>query len=185
MAWILLNARRAELTRSINDLTYQKLKLQREIRNLTAFSNAIADGNVTPDELSSLSSHFLSQGLELNDTTFGYASDASREMAGHYIDQYSGLTEDEYFQNSTLMNKVNLYWNDEGQLDEEQIGADLLEQYMKEYVQKYVEPELKAYEDEYEEEKLNIETQVEAMETEYNQLGEKISSEIQQDTVKL
>ena len=60
-----------------------------------------------------------------------------------------------------------------------------MEQYMKEYVQKYVEPELKAYEDEYEEEKINLETQVQAMEAELQQLNDKISNNIQQGTVKL
>ena len=186
MAWILLNTRRAELTRSINDLTRQKLQLMREIRNLTSFSSAIADGNVTPDELQSLSSHYIGEGINLNEVTSNYADTHSDELTNTYLDQYSNLTQDEYFANSSLMQKANLYWDaDTGELDGNQIKSDLLEQYMKEYVQKYVEPELKAYEDEYEEQKINLETQIEAQEAELQQLGDKISNNIQQGTIKL
>ena len=186
MAWILLNTRRAELTRSINDLTYKKLQLQREIRELSSFSSAIADGNVTPDELSSLCSHYIGEGINLNNASFEYANENSDNMTNEYLNQFSGLTQDEYYANSSLMQKANLYWNAEtGELDEEQIRADLLERYMKEYVQKYVEPELKAYEDEYEEQKIDLETQIQTMEAELQQLDEKISNNIQQGTIKL
>ena len=186
MAWILLNTRRAELTRSINDLTYEKLRLQREIRKLTSFATAIADGNVTPDELSSLSSHYIGEAINLNETSFNYASDNAENMTNTYLDQFANLTQDEYYANSSLMQKANLYWDaDTGELDGNQINSDLLEQYMKEYVQKYVEPDLKAYEDEYEEQKIDLETQIQTMEAERDQLDEKISSSIQKDTIKL
>ena len=186
MAWILLNTRRAELTRSINEKTYEKLRLQREIRNLTSFASAIADGNVTPDELSNLSSHLIGEGINLNETSFNYASDNAENMTNTYLDQFSNLTQDEYYANSALMQKANLYWDaDTGELDGNQINSDLLAQYMKEYVQKYVEPELKAYEDEYEEQKLDLETQIESMEAELDKLDSKISDNIQKGTIKL
>jgi len=186
MAWILLNTRRAELTRSINDKTYEKLRLQSEMRKLTAFSSAVADGNITPDELSNLSSHYIGEGINLNDITYDYASDYADLTTADYMDRYSALTEDEYYANSALMQKANLYWDSEtGALDETQIKSDLMEQYMKEYVEKYVEPELKAYEDEYEEQKIDLETQIQTEEAELQQLDEKIRNNIQQDVIKL
>jgi len=189
MAWILLNTRKAELTRSINDLNHEKLQLMREIRNLTSFSSAIADGNVTPDELSTLSSSYAAQAISdggVNENAYEYASNMAESAAQSYISQYSTLAEDDYYKNSALMQKVNLFWDPEtGGLDETQIKADLFERYLKEYANKYIEPELKAYEDEYEERKQDLETQIQSMEAELQQLDEKISSNIQQGTIKL
>ena len=186
MAWILLNTRRAELTRSINEKTREKLELMREMRNLTSFSSAVADGNISPDELSNLSSHYIGEGMNLNEISFNYADEQSDEMTNYYLDQYSGLTQDEYFANSSLMQKANLFWDaDTGELDGNQIKSDLLEQYMKEYVQKYVEPELKAFEDAYEEQKIDLETQIQTMQAELDQLDENIRNNIQKDVIKL
>ena len=181
-----MNTRRAELTRELNDLTYQKLKLQREIRKVAAFSTAIADGGVTPNELAQLSSHYIGEAINLNEASFMYADEGSDYMTNYYLDQYSGLTEDVYYQNSSLMQQANLFWNpDTGTLDEEAIKADLMEQFMKEYVEKYIEPELKAYEDELEEQKLNLETQATAVEAELKGLDDKISQSIQNDAIKV
>lgn len=186
MAWILLNTRRAELTRSINDLTREKLQLTRKMQELTAFTSAIADGNVTPDELSSMSSEFAIQGIDLNEAAFNYADEHSETMTNVYLDQYSGLTQDEYFANSSLMEKASLFWDAQtGDLDGNQIKTDLMEKYMKEYVNNYVEPQLKAYEDAYNEEKINLETQVQTMQAELQQLDEQVSNNIQQDVIKL
>lgn len=186
MAWVLLNTRRAELIRDINTKSYEKLKLQREMRKLSAFSTAISDGNVTPDELSNLSSYYLGEAVSFNDKSFKHADNKAEYMTNYYLDQYRGLTQDEYFMNSNFNSRVSLYWNqDTGDLDEAQIRSSLLEQYMKEYVEQYVEPKLKALEDEYEEQKLQLETQIESEEAELEQLNNKISENIRNDVIKL
>lgn len=186
MAWVLLNTRRAELIRDINTKTYEKLKLQREIRKLSAFSTAIADGNVTPDELSSLSSYYLGEAVKFNDMSYEHAYNKSEYATNYYMEQYEGLTQDEYFMNSSLNSRVSLYWNqDTGTLDEELIRSNLLEQYMKEYVEQYVEPKIKELEDEYEEQKLELETQVTAEEAELEQIAQKVRENQQKDTINV
>ena len=185
MAYIFLSARRAELTRSINELNYEKLQIQKERRKLVSFSTAIADGYVTPDELSQLNSHYVKQALNLNESAFMYAEYESTDRTNDYLIQYSGITQDEYFSNSSLMQKANLYWDpDTGDLDADMIKENLMEKLRQEFVEKCIEPSLKALEDEYEERELDIETQVASMEAELKTIDEGIQQKIQNSAIK-
>ena len=185
MTWLILSLRKCELQRSISDHTYEELQLSRQLRKLASFSNAIGDGTITPNEISSLGTDLFGDALDF----MGYSNDAAKEAAqeqtDYYATAYDSITQEQYYNNPGIASRAQLYFNENGELDTDAMFAEFYEEALKEYAQQCIAPMLKAKEEEIEDAKANLETQIQSEQAELQQLDNSISQAIQQETIKL
>ena len=185
MSWIMMSLRRAELTRSINDHTYEKLQLSRQLRRLSSFSNAIGDGSITPSEIASLGTDLFGDALDF----MGYSNDAAAEVAAeqtdYYATAYDSLTQEQYYNNPSIAAQAELYYDENGALDTDRMYSKFYEEALKEFAEKYFMPILKEKEQEIQDKQNELETLVETEQAELQQLKQSVSQEIQNSTIRL
>ncbi len=184
MAWLVMSLRINQLKQSKNDHQYQLLQLQREIRQLTSFSNAIGDGQITPGEISSLGSDLFGDALDF----MGYGNEAATEMAqtktDYYSTAYDTITQEQYYNNPAIAAQATLYFDENGDLDTERMETEFYNEALKEYAEDYIKPLLKEKEDELTQKQTELETMIQLEEQELESLKESISGEIQQNAPK-
>ena len=184
MGWVVLALRKAQLKAKINDNNLAQLQLNRELQNLTSFSTAIADGYITPSEIASIGTSLFGDAMDFmyNST---YSADAvAQEQTSYYTDLYSGLSEEQYYNNPDVASQVQLYYKD-GALDENAIYNEFLEENLKEYASEYFMPILNEKQKEIENQLTELQTLGEAMSKELQAVDDDISNQIQSNTIKL
>ena len=185
MAWLLLSLRRSELTQSISEHTYEKLQISRQIRKLSSFSNSIGDGHITPSEIASLGTDLFGDALDFMGYSNEAAAQVAQEQTDYFATAYDTLTQEQYYNNPSIAAQAQLYYDESGALDTERMYSQFYEQALKEFAEKYMMPILKEKEEELENKKNELDTLVESEQAELQQLGQSISSEIQNSTIKL
>jgi len=75
MGWVLLSLRRNELQTSLQQKQLELLQLSTRMRNLSNYSSAIADGQITPYEIGDISSDLMGDALDF----MGYSNQAAME----------------------------------------------------------------------------------------------------------
>lgn len=184
MSWLIMSLRRSELQKSISDHTYQKLELSRQIRKLSSFSNSIGDGTITPSEIASLGSDLFGDALDFMQYANASAAEVASTQTDYYAGTYENITQEQYM-NSGLATQAQLYYDENGQLDTDTMYQEFYEEALKEFATKYFQPYLKEKEEEIQNKQTELETLVESEQAELDQLKSSISSEIQNNTIKL
>ncbi len=185
MSWLIMSLRRSELQKSISDHTYEKLEISRQMRKLSSFSNSIGDGTITPSEIASLGSDLFGDALDFMQYANESASQVAQTQTDYYAGTYESITQEQYYNNPNIASQAQLYYDENGQLDTETMYSEFYEEALKEFATKYFQPYLKEKEEEMENKKTELETLVEAEQAELEQLKNSISTEIQNNTIKL
>ncbi len=184
MGWVLLTLRKAELQASINDRNLKILRLKQQLDNLSSFATAIADGYITPGEIATFGTSLFGDAMDYMYNSTMASDEVAQEQTSYYSDLYSGLTEEQYYNNPDISSQVQLYYKD-GALDTDAIYNEFLEKNLEEYAQEYFQPILNEKQKEIENLKLEEETLLQSEEAEIQQLDQSISSEIQRNTIHL
>lgn len=160
-------------------------KISRKLRQATQFSSAIADGTINPDEIAGIGREFFSDAIDF----MGYANDTALEVAdeqtNYYTSVYGDITAQDYYQNSGLAAQAQLYFDEDGNLDEDAIMTNFYEEALKEYAEEFIAPLLNEMETELQNEKDRLETENEQLSAEYDSLKEAKSQAIQRETISL
>ena len=179
MGWITMSIRRAELQRSINDHTYEKLELSRQLRELSSFSNAIGDGTITPAEIGSLGTCLYGEALDFMGYSNEAASAVAQEQTDYYASAYDSLTQEQYYNNPSISAQAQLYYDENGNLNTNAMYANFYDKALKEYVEECVMPVLNERQKEIENQQAELETLVTSEEAELQQLKESIKEKIE------
>ena len=185
MGWITMSIRRAELQRSINDHTYEKLELSRQLRELSSFSNAIGDGTITPAEIGSLGTCLYGEALDFMGYSNEAASAVAQEQTDYYASAYDSLTQEQYYNNPSISAQAQLYYDENGNLNTNAMYANFYDKALEEYVEECVMPVLYERQKEIENQQAELETLVTSEEAELQQLKESIKQDIQENTIQL
>ena len=180
MGWITMSARRANLTRSVNEHKFEQLSLSRQLRQLSTFSNAIGDGTFSPSEISSLGVDLFGIAVNHMQNAHIVASDLAQIQASEYINAYQNATNDQLI-NSGLA----LYTTADGMLDEQKLLDKFYQEELKEYAEEELKPILNQLELDIEMRKNEIDSIVASEEAELEQLNGSISQGIQSTTINL
>ena len=185
MGWITMSLRRAELQRSINDHTYEQLKLTRYLRQLSSFATAIGDGSITPNEIASFGSDLFGDALDF----MGYSNEAAatiaQEQTDYYSTAYDDLTQQQYYNNPSIAAQAQLYYDGNGNLDTSTMYNNFYDEALKEYAQNYFMPLLNEKQKEIENKQTELETLIASEEAELQQLKDNIKQKIQENTIQL
>ncbi len=185
MGWITMSIRRAELQRSINDHTYEKMEISRQLRNLSSFSTAIGDGTITPSEIASLGADLFGEALDFMGYSNEAAATVAQEQTDYYATAYDDLTQQQYYNNPSISAQAQLYYDENGNLNTDAMYANFYDKALEEYVEQYIMPELNEKQKEIENKQTELETLVASEEAELQQLKESIKQNIQENTIQL
>lgn len=185
MAWLMMSLRRCELQRSINDHTLEKLQLSRQLRRLSSFSTAIADGSITPSEIASVGKDLFGDALDFMGYSNEVASQMAQEQTDYYASAYESVTQEQYYNNPSLTAQAQLYYDESGNLDTDAMYQEFYAEALKEFAENYFMPLLNEKEKEIQNQQTELETLVESEQAELEQLKSSTSQEIQNSTIKL
>ena len=185
MGWVLLSLRRNDLQTSIQDKQFDLLQVSNKLRKLSNFSNAVGDGHINPSEIASLGSEFFGDGLDF----MGYSNQAASEAAGlmtdYYASVYGEVTADQYYNNPSLGAQATLYYDESGNLNLDAMYSEFYEQALEDYVNTVVAPQLNELEKDLQNEKTELEVEIESMEAELDTVKNSISESISNSTIQL
>ena len=184
MSWLVMSLRRSELTRSINQHTYEKLLLNREKTKLSSFVTALGDGMITPSEIGNLGCELFGDALDFMATSNFAAAQVANLQTAEYAKEYDSLTQQQYYNNPSITAQARLYYKD-GVLDTEKMYSEFYKEALKEFVQQYIMPIIKEKEDEIDNKANDLQTLVELEQAELQELKQAISSDIQNSSIKL
>lgn len=185
VGWIVLSTRRNELLASTQELQNEILQLSSDSRKLSSFSSAIADGSIDPSEMDSISGSLFEDVLGFMNESAEYANDYAYTIGQEYADQYSNITQQQYYNNSGIASGATLYFDEDGNLDIEKIYNELYEQGLKDYAETYVKPQLSELEEIIQQEKTEKETLLQQEEAELETIKQSISQQISNSTIQL
>lgn len=164
----------------------QMLQNSRTLRKLTNFANAVGDGNITPAEIATIGDEFFEDALEFMDHADATAQAVAADQAGAYESLFGSITASEYYQNSSLMQQAQLYFDpDTGAIDIDKIQSSLYEKTLEDYANEVLMPILKEKEVEIQNENDRLQTEYEQLSAEYDALKQSKSQEIQRQTIQL
>ena len=185
MGWVLLSLRRNELQTSVQQRQFELLQLNRQMRELSSFSNMVGDGQITPMEISSISSDLFGDALDFMGFSNAAASEAAQLQVDYYSTAYADVTAEQYYNNPALAAQASLYFDENNQLNTDMMYQEFYEQALEDYAQTYIMPKLNELEKELQNEKTELETLLESEEAELQTVKDNISESIQNSTIQL
>ena len=184
MGWIVMTLRQRELQNDIADNQMKLLQMNRELRKLSSFSGAIADGKITPNEIGSLGTNLFGDALDFMGYSTESAAMVAQEQTDYYANAYESLTADQYYQ-SGYGAEAALYKDENGNLNYDQVYNKFLDQALKEYAEEVMMPLLNEKEKAMEQEKTELEALIQSQEAELESVKGSKDQAIQNSTIKL
>lgn len=184
MGWVLMTLRQRELQSDISDKQMKLLQMSRELRKLSSFSGSIADGKITPDEITSLGTDLFGDALDFMGYSTEAAAQVAQEQTDYYANAYESLTQDQYY-NSGYGAEAALYKDENGNLNTDEIYNKFLDEALKDYAEEVLAPMINEKEKALEQEKTELETLIEQEEQELESIKDSKSQAIQNSTIKL
>ncbi len=182
MGWVTLTLRKTELQQKINDAQLQKIKLNTQLQQLTSFANAVGSGSITPANVASFGTALFGDALDYMTASDEAAAEVAQEQTDYYCSTYGDLTANQYA-TSGLASQATLYYDEDGNLDEEAIYANFYKQNLKEYGAEFKDV-LNEKEKEIQNELNQISVLLQSYEAEEQSLDSSIQSSIQNSAIK-
>ena len=186
MAVTLFVLRMRENMAKMQEDQLQMTKNSRTLRRLANFSSAIGDGSINPSEIASLGDDLFGDAIDFMEHSDSTAQQVAAEKASAYEEAYGSISASDYYQNSSLMEQAQLYFDSEtGELDMTKIESNLYEETLADYAQEVLAPILKEKETELQNENDRLQTEYEQLSAEYDSLKQSKSQEIQREVIQL
>ena len=175
MTWVSQALRKQCLKTSINELTSKQLKISQEISELQRVASNLEDGILTANEIANTPSNYYGTQMDFVEFASQAAYESATTKADAYIQQLqtTGTTTGNQYQyaaGNTIQPAV--------------IFNEIYKQELKELAKQKIE-QIDAEEQELEQEKLTIESQLKAAEAEYQSISSSLDNSIQDSAIKL
>ena len=184
MGWVLMTLRQRELQSDIQDKQLKLMQMSRELRQLSSFSGAIADGKITPNEIANLGTNLFGDAMDFMGYSTEAAAQVAQEQTDYYANAYESLTADQYY-NSGYGAEAALYKDENGNLNTDQVYNKFLDEALKEYAEQVLMPMINEKEKAMEQEKTELEALIESEEAELQSIKDSKSNSIQDSAIRL
>ncbi len=178
MTWLMLSMRKMQLKSEVSDLQFEEVQISNKIQELANYTNSIADGTLTMNELASAPSSLFGTTLDYlqNSSAAAYQSATIKTNALiQQLAQTNNMTGNQYGYTMGSIDGANY--------DASTIFNEIYKEELKEY-SKQMQQVLNEYEKELQTEQTRVETQLQAKEAELQQYENRIRSNIQADAIK-
>ena len=173
MSWVIMALRKSELSAALMRKRDELLKISQKLMDLHKYGNNIADGLITPNEFSTLPNSFLQRQMNYRNSSVPYAYNRAMQrmelLKGGILPGGSGMITDP---SKLTPQQMQIFFMDSFRTELENVS-------------RYETKKIKVEEESLMQEKLKLETSVNAMEAELNNIRQSVDKEIKDNAIKL
>lgn len=182
MSWVMLSLRKIALKNRMSDLEMKSIQISQRIQDLQSYANNIADGVITFSEAATCPSSLFGTQMDFMTNSSAVAYQSANVKTNAYLQQMQMTQNATGGQYNYAQNSINAQYAsaDQQYLLFNEIYKQELEEYSKE-----VSAQLNEEEKQLQTEQARIEAQLKAAEAEYEQVSQRMDSNIKNDAIKL
>ena len=185
MTWAFLSLRKMQLKQRLSAYQNRLIQISQKIMDMQELAAAVADGKITYQEATSGPSSMFGTHLNFLGQSSNIAYQSAQIKTNAYLQQMQAINQATggQYQYALDPNSMTSYMQN-GQIQPFLVFNDIYQEELKAYADQYAQM-LNREEQDLEQEKLTLETQIKAIEAEYQAVSEQEDQNIQNDAIKL
>ena len=185
MTWAFLSLRKMQLKQRLSAYQNRLIQISQKIMDMQELAAAVADGKITYQEATSGPSSMFGTQLNFLGQSSNIAYQSAQIKTNAYLQQMQSINQATggQYQYSLDPTSMTSYMQN-GQIQPYLIFNNIYQEELEAYAQQYSQL-LNREEQDLEQEKLTLETQIKAIEAEYQSVEDQESQNIENDAIKL
>ncbi len=185
MTWAFLSLRKMQLKQRLSAYQNRLIQISQKIMDMQELAASVADGKITYQEATSGPSSMFGTQLNFLGQSSNIAYQSAQIKTNAYLQQMQAINQATggQYQYALDPNSMTSYMQN-GQIQPFLVFNDIYQEELKAYADQYAQM-LNREEQDLEQEKLTLETQIKAIEAEYQAVSEQEDQNIQNDAIKL
>ena len=185
MSWVFLSLRKMQLKQKLSVYQNRLIQISQKLMDMQELAAAVADGKITYQEATSGPSSMFGTQLNFLGQSSNIAYQSAQIKTNAYLQQMQAINQATggQYQYALDPNSMTSYMQN-GQIQPFLVFNDIYQEELKAYADQYAQM-LNREEQDLEQEKLTLETQIKAIEAEYQAVSEQEDQNIQNDAIKL
>ncbi len=185
MSWVFLSLRKMQLKQKLSAYQNRLIQISQKLMDTQELAAAVADGKITYQEATSGPSSMFGTQLNFLGQSSNIAYQSAQIKTNAYLQQMQSINQATggQYQYSLDPTSMTSYMQN-GQIQPYLIFNNIYQEELEAYAQQYSQL-LNREEQDLEQEKLTLETQIKAIEAEYQSVEDQESQNIENDAIKL
>ena len=185
MSWVFLSLRKMQLKQKLSVYQNRLIQISQKLMDMQEMAAAVADGKITYQEATGAPSSVFGTQLNFLGQSSNIAYQSAQIKTNAYLQQMQAVNQAtggqyQYSLDPTSMSGVM----QNGQIQPYLLFNNIYQEELKAYADQYAQ-QLNRQEQDLEQEKLTLETQIKAIEAEYQSVSEQEGLNIENDAIKL
>ena len=185
MSWVFLSLRKMQLKQKLSVYQNRLIQISQKLMDMQELAAAVADGKITYKEATSGPSSMFGTQLNFLGQSSNIAYQSAQIKTNAYLQQMQAINQATggQYQYSLDPTSMTSYMQN-GQIQPYLIFNNIYQEELESYAQQYSQL-LNREEQDLEQEKLTLETQIKAIEAEYQSVQDQEGQNIENDAIKL
>ncbi len=185
MSWVFLSLRKMQLKQKLSVYQNRLIQISQKLMDMQELAAAVADGKITYQEATSGPSSMFGTQLNFLGQSSNIAYQSAQIKTNAYLQQMQAINQATggQYQYSLDPTSMTSYMQN-GQIQPYLIFNNIYQEELESYAQQYSQL-LNREEQDLEQEKLTLETQIKAIEAEYQSVQDQEGQNIENDAIKL
>lgn len=184
MSWAFLSLRKMQLKQAESQYQARLIQISKKIQNLAKLADAVADGKITYQEAAGASSSMFGTQMNFLANSSNMAYQSAQIKTNAYLNQMNAINQQTGGQYSYALGNTSSAFMQNGQIQPYLVFNQIYQEELKSYADEYAKT-LNREEEDLQAEKLTIETQIKAIQAEYQSVEQQEGENIKNDAIKL
>lgn len=185
MTWVFLSLRKMQLKQRLNVYQNKLIQISQRLMDMQQMAAAVADGKITYQEATSSPSSVFGTQLNFLNQSSSVAYQSAQVKTNAYLQQMQSINQGTGGQYQYALDPTSTQsYMQNGQIQPFLVFNDIYKEELKAYADQYAQ-QLNVQEQDLEQEKLTLETQIKAIQAEYDTVSEQEGTNIKNDAIKL
>ena len=185
MSWVFLSLRKMQLKQRLSVYQNRLIQISQKLMDMQDLAASVADGKITYQEATSGSSSMFGTQLNFLSQSSNVAYQSAQIKTNAYLQQMQSINQATGGQYQYALDPTSTTtYMQNGQIQPYLVFNEIYQEELKAYADQYAQL-LNREEQDLEQEKLTLETQIKAIEAEYEAVSEQEGQNIQNDAIKL
>ena len=185
MSWVFLSLRKMQLKQRLSVYQNRLTQISQKLMDMQELAASVADGKITYQEATSGASSMFGTQLNFLGQSSNIAYQSAQIKTNAYLQQMQSINQNTGGQYQYALDPTSMTsYMQNGQIQPFLVFNEIYQEELKAYADQYAQT-LNREEQDLEQEKLTLETQIKAIQAEYETVEEQEGQNIQNDAIKL
>lgn len=185
MTWVFLSLRKMQLKQRLNVYQNRLIQISQKLMDMQQLAANVADGKVTYQEATSTASSVFGTQMNFLGQSSNIAYQSAQIKTNAYLQQMQSINQGTGGQYQYALDPTSTQsYMQNGQIQPYLIFNNIYQEELKSFANQYAQ-QLNVQEQDLEQEKLTIETQIKAIQAEYEAVEQQEGQNIKNDAIKL